>query len=1582
LSGSLWGSLYDSYSTAEVRGQKWSGGLIGSASVHEEITRCVATGNVYGTKYVGGLIGNAAGNIDNCSAHGDVVGEDEGVGGLIGTKSGGILENCFATGDVIADSEVGGLIGISRWNLSDCYSTGRVTGTLRTGASIGINNGNVDRIYFNNQTSGISAGIGAGTLTGVAGKNFEDMLQNSTFKDWNFTDIWGIGNGQTYPYFKWKDNEPPVITTSDVRIASIRAPYIFPYNRIEVDYTDIFPYWSLETNAGWLQVNSSTGFLHGTPGPSDNGPYFVNISVNDGRNGIDYHNFTLTMNSTNNVPRISTDPVRYTDEDDLYYVDYEASIDVGDVLDWSLTTNASWLHLDRQTGVLTGLPDYTEIGTYSMNVTVTDGQGAVEWQEFTLTVNETNDDPIITTKDVTETYEHLLYQVQYSATDEENDAMVWSFRSNASWLSFNKVQRILTGRPGYGKVGLYWVNISVLDVRGGFDLTNFTLGVIDHPIPNGSGTISDPFLIMNATQLQSANLDLDAHYILGQDIDASETRNWNDGKGFVPIASNIGSLSGHYYKGGRFNGTFDGKDFTIYDLWINRPDTSYIGLFGYIDSGSFVSNVRLKDINIKGNSTVGGLAGDSNWADISHCYIEGKVYGNFIVGGLVGYNFYTSIRRCNVNIDVIGSSHVGGLIGWGEGWGGNGVIQYCSSRGFVRGGEVMGGCAGFSNHMIRSSFSNCIVNGTGYLGGFVGVYDGHVSAPIWDCYSTGDVIGTEDYIAGFVGLNRNLIARCYSTGEVISISQERIWTGPFTATSGTSGDGLFENCTVHYRSYPQGNVGVIYHPDVKTKSTDEMVRRSTFKNMGWDLDNVWSQIDKHSYPYFSWQDNEPPSIMENDNLTVYENISYSVKYNSTDPDPTDIYAIWSIATNATWLSMDKDTGVLTGNASNNDLGSYWLNITASDGRGGSDWHNITIEVINTNPAPVILTRAVTSVKEDVPYIVDYEGIDPDPTNDVLVWSMISNAPWLEIDEETGVLSGYPANSDVGEYWVKVALFDGKGAYDIQEFTLTVINVNDPPQIITSSIPDAVEDEFYSYPLTGKDIDPSDDIFSWSIAGTNAHFINIRIFEGVLVGYPRNEDVGSRWVLVTLDDGRGGTDTMNYTFEVVNTNDPPVILTTELPDAFENEFYSFSVEMEDEDPVKEEHYWTMVTNSDFLSIDQYTGQIMGTPGDFDVGVWKLTIMVTDDSGGKDIANLSLMVIGRNDPPGIYREQVQITIEEDSNGALMDLNDLYYDLENDQLTYSVSPCSNLSFTLVSSYILNITSRKDWSGMETFRVTAFDGEFDTSLNVTVIVTQVNDPPTNVMIHYTGPYVEGGPQIVEGYASDPDIPFGDDLEFRWSINSSRSLGAGRKINLSLPAGFYRLTLRVTDSEGSFNETSISIRIDPLQNETTPDEREWYEGPYIIIPTALILGLILSGLIFVYFHRDRDRIKRDVHERDITHEHAPYQQGRRAPLLFDLDVSPPLHPTEGREIEPERHYVIGEQQSRSTTWIGPNRSRYNKPEATHISLDTLIEEGVRRSEGYERRFSKEEMLKDLNKQYERGIIEKSTYSELKEYLR
>ena len=167
----------------------------------------------------------------------------------------------------------------------------------------------------------------------------------------------------------------------------------------------------------------------------------------------------------------------------------------------------------------------------------------------------------------------------------------------------------------------------------------------------GNGTKDNPFLIYTVEDLQAVKGNLTAHYALANDINASATIAWNDGAGFIPVGDS-NSL---------FIGSLDGRKHTITGLFIDRPSTKYVGLFGYIGSGGSVNNVGLEDVDIIGSWYVGGLVGH-NAGSVENCYATGRVNGtDWYVGGLVGTNS-GSVKNCYATGSVTGTaSSVGGI---------------------------------------------------------------------------------------------------------------------------------------------------------------------------------------------------------------------------------------------------------------------------------------------------------------------------------------------------------------------------------------------------------------------------------------------------------------------------------------------------------------------------------------------------------------------------------------------------------------------------------------------------------------------------------------------------------------------------------------------------------------------------------------------------------------------------------------------------------------------------------------------------------------------------------------------------------
>ncbi len=168
----------------------------------------------------------------------------------------------------------------------------------------------------------------------------------------------------------------------------------------------------------------------------------------------------------------------------------------------------------------------------------------------------------------------------------------------------------------------------------------------------GDGSPEDPYQISTCLELQDMDTDLDANYILVDDIDCSATSGWNTGAGFEPVGNS----------GTPFVGTLDGQGFVISDLFINTDALIRIGLFGQTSAAFEVHDIGLEDVDITTASTIsraGALVG-INAGTISRSYSTGVFdTANVQTGGLVGANSGTisdSYSRASiVNIEERGA---------------------------------------------------------------------------------------------------------------------------------------------------------------------------------------------------------------------------------------------------------------------------------------------------------------------------------------------------------------------------------------------------------------------------------------------------------------------------------------------------------------------------------------------------------------------------------------------------------------------------------------------------------------------------------------------------------------------------------------------------------------------------------------------------------------------------------------------------------------------------------------------------------------------------------------------------------------
>ncbi|MEI7980844.1 MAG: GLUG motif-containing protein, partial [Bacteroidota bacterium] len=309
------------------------------------------------------------------------------------------------------------------------------------------------------------------------------------------------------------------------------------------------------------------------------------------------------------------------------------------------------------------------------------------------------------------------------------------------------------------------------------------------------------------------------NYTQTADITTWTTPGWDGNKGWTPIGNSGTEFTGYY--------NINGDEHTISNLYINRPSTQYIGLFGSISAspgGVRLKNTGVINFNFTGQYAVGGLVG-RNYPTLSNCYSTGTISGTGNIGGLIGLN-YGIVSNCYSTCNVSGLNTVGGLIGY--------------------------------NHYWDASISNCYatgsVSGTDNAGGFVGAND--EGPPISNSYCLGNVTrtsGTGVNFGGFCGSNWNTasIGNCYSVGKVYE-SQGTKWSSLDKGFAGfTGGSATFTN-----NFYDQTTSEQTTGTGATAKTTAQMKTQATFTTppSAWNFTpttGVWNiQSGAYiSYPY-------------------------------------------------------------------------------------------------------------------------------------------------------------------------------------------------------------------------------------------------------------------------------------------------------------------------------------------------------------------------------------------------------------------------------------------------------------------------------------------------------------------------------------------------------------------------------------------------------------------------------------------------------------------------------------------------------------------------------------------------------------
>lgn len=199
-------SAIDSHSEVDVNSsgdsevanaRKFIGGFAGMAR-SSTINNSSSSGKVIGTyRNIGGFIGEMRYDSEvNKSFSSSAVEGNAVVGGLVGSISESTVRNSYTTGSVNATGQIGGFSGhiTNKSKVINSYAVGPLFGRYATGGFVSsFSNSEINNSFWDIDSTGMSSSPGG------VGRNTVDMKKRSTYKGWDFDNIWEINENSSYP---------------------------------------------------------------------------------------------------------------------------------------------------------------------------------------------------------------------------------------------------------------------------------------------------------------------------------------------------------------------------------------------------------------------------------------------------------------------------------------------------------------------------------------------------------------------------------------------------------------------------------------------------------------------------------------------------------------------------------------------------------------------------------------------------------------------------------------------------------------------------------------------------------------------------------------------------------------------------------------------------------------------------------------------------------------------------------------------------------------------------------------------------------------------------------------------------------------------------------------------------------------------------------------------------------------------------------------------------------------------------------------------------------------------------------------
>lgn len=247
--------------------------------------------------------------------------------------------------------------------------------------------------------------------------------------------------------------------------------------------------WVLFSEDGTLKNINKTAF--GTIGHIYN---LLGGPVTQNETKIYFNRPIYIDNIGNYAPYFSSTPLEEIDQEQNYFYYIETASTGDENFDIHTITLTSplpgWLTFTDNgdgTATLTGTPRNGDVGSYTIELLVTDSLSNTATQSFTITVHNVNDAPYFTSTPVKQAVmnEEYIYNITTTDPDLIHDpleTLTITAEVKPVWLTFTANgdgTAILTGEPTEAHLGNHKVTLKVTDRAGLFTTQPFTITVVE-----------------------------------------------------------------------------------------------------------------------------------------------------------------------------------------------------------------------------------------------------------------------------------------------------------------------------------------------------------------------------------------------------------------------------------------------------------------------------------------------------------------------------------------------------------------------------------------------------------------------------------------------------------------------------------------------------------------------------------------------------------------------------------------------------------------------------------------------------------------------------------------------------------------------------------------------------------------------------------------------------------------------------------------------------------------------------------------------------------------------------------------------